>query len=145
MEEVVKTGILSRRWDHLWTKVQHICYNSPLSGKKEELEKFTCFVNNTLSFLKCDSIEEFSLDFSDLSPEVVNAGRMEGMRRFALQVDRWIHCAVTKKVKVLYLNLVDSKGPMYGFPYKVPGHIFSNDSITELLLCVCRLNPFRPI
>ncbi|KAF9626323.1 hypothetical protein IFM89_032172 [Coptis chinensis] len=70
---------------------------------------------------------------------------MEGMRRFALQVDRWIRCAVTKKVKVLYLNLAYSKGPMYGFPYKVPGHIFSNDSITELLMCVCRLNPFRPI
>ncbi|KAF9612574.1 hypothetical protein IFM89_002170 [Coptis chinensis] len=109
------------------------------------MDKFTCFVNHTLSLLKCDSIQEFSLDFSDLSPEVVNAGRMEGMRRFALQVDRWIRWAVTKKVKVLYLNLADSKGPMYGFPYKVPGHIFSNDSITELLLCVCRLNPFRPI
>ncbi|KAL5728690.1 hypothetical protein ACHQM5_001743 [Ranunculus cassubicifolius] len=146
MEDAVKTCLLSRRWDHLWTKVQNLYFNGPLSCKREEQEKFISFVDHTLSLLECHSIEEFSLDFNRSCSEAMN-GDEKKLILFDSYVDRWIRCAIRKKVEALYLNFSNNpkEGPFFGVPYQLPSHIFSNDSFTELMLCFCSLNPVSPI
>ncbi|KAF5207241.1 hypothetical protein FRX31_003173 [Thalictrum thalictroides] len=64
-----------------------------------------------------------------------------------VDVDRWIRCAVRRKVEVLHLNFSynPGDGPPVGVPYKLPCHVFSNDSIEEMMLCFCSINANRPI
>ncbi|PIA64222.1 hypothetical protein AQUCO_00100007v1, partial [Aquilegia coerulea] len=147
MEDAVKTGILSKRWDHLWTKVRSLYFNGPLSRKRTGQEKFISFVNHTLSLVDGDKIEEFSLDFNQSPSEVMKGEEETEMRMFDLDIDRWIRCAARRKVEVLHLNFSynPSDGPPVGVPYKLPAHLFNNDSIEELMFCFCSINPIRPI
>lgn len=147
MEDAVKTSILSRRWDHLWTKIQNLYFYGPVSRKREEQEMFISFVDHTLSLLETQNIQEFSLEFSRPSEEVLNETDVKELKMFVSHVDRWVRCALRKKVEVLYLNFPHnpSEGPLFGVPYRLPSYVFNNDSIAELMLCLCSMNPVTPI
>lgn len=62
MEDVVRTGTLSKRWGYLWTCV------STLVFKRDEfdlnhIDKFVAFVNHTLLLCTCSNIKKFVLEF----------------------------------------------------------------------------------
>ncbi|KAF9619430.1 hypothetical protein IFM89_007005 [Coptis chinensis] len=43
MKDIVKTGVLSRRWEHLWTNIWFLDFCGPSSCEREAREKFVGF------------------------------------------------------------------------------------------------------
>ncbi|KAF9612573.1 hypothetical protein IFM89_002169 [Coptis chinensis] len=142
MKEVVLTGVLSKRWDHLWTKAMHLRYLGPriTTSYKEDKERFFKFVIHTLHLRETNPIEEFSLDFplSEHSPLEITI--------LSIHVFTWIHFAVKRKVKIICLDFSNNDYFLRSqIPFKLPSPLFSCDSVKWLSLAYCIIDRDRQI
>ncbi|PIA27777.1 hypothetical protein AQUCO_07600145v1 [Aquilegia coerulea] len=148
--DVVKTGVLSRRWEHLWTNVQTFWFCGPSRFDEEEIGKFVSSVTQTLFFIESNNIQRFTLKdcvLSARSPKSMNEKEAKRTKELCLHVDKWIRLLVRKNVEGL--NLCFSGGCKYqgsvGCCYKLPCHLLFNDTIKSLYLNTCIIDAVRPI
>ncbi|KAH7838826.1 hypothetical protein Vadar_031640 [Vaccinium darrowii] len=125
MEDVVRTGTLSKRWGYLWTCV------STLVFKRDEfdlnhIDKFVAFVNRTLLLCTCSNIKKFVLEFRHHPDHEC----------FPLDMNLWIRFALQHNVEELYLRFG-------GFTavHRLPQHLFTNSTLRILSASNCVIAP----
>ncbi|KAF5175549.1 F-box protein, partial [Thalictrum thalictroides] len=141
MNDVVRSSVLSRRWEHLWTNVQTLCFYGPTSFDRNALEKFVSFVNRTLFLLVSNNIHSFKLEGCVFNSKYKSEEAAKRTEEFCLLVDKWIQLLVQKKVRCLQLRFSFSGG----YRYKVPCDLLINNTINDLYLGRCSIDAVRPI
>ncbi|KAF8365068.1 hypothetical protein HHK36_032929 [Tetracentron sinense] len=122
MQEAVKTGVLSKRWEHLWASVSDLDFiNSYVKA-----DSYVNFVNRTLVLYEGSKIRKFFVDFACT----------DGL---ASHLDSWIRFAVRRKVEELDLFLFDHVS--LDDPYELPQHLYNNAYLTKLKLCFIHIRP----
>ncbi|KAH7837061.1 hypothetical protein Vadar_009118 [Vaccinium darrowii] len=115
MEDVVGTGVLSRRWQNLWTSTSTLIFKK---GIYDTIPKFVASVNGTLILCRCSNIKRFVLHISCNCDE-----------SFPPDVNRWIRSATNKNVEDLDLYFRPG-----ATDYRLPQHLFTNSSLRILSL-----------
>ncbi|KAF8391419.1 hypothetical protein HHK36_023724 [Tetracentron sinense] len=118
-KDAIKTGLLSKRWEFLWSFVPDLFFDVPE-------DKFVNFVDRTLILYKGSKVRKFDVIFFDYRAS------------FASFVDSLIRFVVTKKVEELDLELYWTED---GDSYELPRDLYSNDSLTRLRLSYCHFRP----
>ncbi|XP_016466862.1 F-box protein At5g03100 isoform X2 [Nicotiana tabacum] len=129
MGEVVRTGVLSKRWHLLWTSSQSLIFS--YSGLHVNgIYKFVIFIDNTLLLCRSSIVKKFSVDFNY-------------SKRFVRHVNRWMISIKNKHVEELDLNL-RSRGNLIEI-YNLPQIMYFNVGLRVLSLCNCNLVPKEEI
>ncbi|KAK2977120.1 hypothetical protein RJ640_017644 [Escallonia rubra] len=130
MLDVLKTDVLSKRWQYLWTSVPSICFSSSwFSSYLDDSRYFVDMVNKTLVLAGWAGTRKFTVEFADYVEE------------FAADVNLWVRFAAKNKIEELTLDLGDDYWSFNGSPYCLPEHLYVNSSLTELSLSQCDLAP----
>ncbi|KAF9597031.1 hypothetical protein IFM89_015186 [Coptis chinensis] len=152
MKDVVKTGVLSRRWGHLWTNVRTLDFRGPTSCEEEAREKFVSFVDYTLLFNESKTIKTFHLllGLTEAFPEDISEEEAKRVKELCLHIDRWVRLAVRKKVEIVYLDFFTVNTRWRGcllslYPYNLPCSLYINNTIKSLLLASCSIDPTRQL
>ncbi|KAI8525395.1 hypothetical protein RHMOL_Rhmol13G0227000 [Rhododendron molle] len=125
MEDVVRTGTLSKRWEYLWT-----CASTLVFKRKEfdlnNIDRFATFVNRTLLLCTCSNIKKFVPQFRH-HPDV---------ECFPPDTDLWIRVATQNNVEELYLRFG-------GFTevHRLPQRLFTNSTLRILSASNCIIVP----
>ncbi|KAH7565255.1 hypothetical protein JRO89_XS09G0174800 [Xanthoceras sorbifolium] len=152
VKKVAQTGILSKRWNYLWTSFPILDFDQtyvrgldmtctlPLEftgWQKERFNKFLVFVDaSLLRFCKLKfSVQKFRLSIGPLD-----------VKGSSFLLDKWIGLVVDNEVKELDIHLISEKTLFY-FPrtielddmYTLPQKLFSAKSMTTLDVCGCKL------
>ncbi|XP_009801340.1 putative F-box protein At1g49610 [Nicotiana tabacum] len=129
MGEVVRTGVLSKRWHLLWTSQQSLIFS--YSGQHVNgIYKFVIFIDNTLLLCRSGMVKKFSVDFIY-------------SKRFVRHVNRWMIFIKNKLVEELDLNL-RSRGNLIEI-YNLPQIMYFDVRLRHLSLCNCNLVPKEEI
>ncbi|XP_059292646.1 F-box protein At5g03100-like [Lycium ferocissimum] len=124
MKEVIRTGILSKRWHLLWTSAHTLIFR--YSGQSNHgVTQFVTFIDDTLLQCQPSKLNKFSVDF------YYNT-------RFVRHVNKWMIFVKNKSVEVLDLYL-RTRG--LDQLYSLPQVMYSNACLRELSLCNCNLVP----
>ncbi|KAK4361047.1 hypothetical protein RND71_019999 [Anisodus tanguticus] len=128
MKEVIRTGILSKRWHFLWTSAHTLIFR--YSGQSQHgITKFVTFIDDTLLLCQPSKLNKFSVDF-------------HYNKRFIRHVNKWMIFVKNKCVEELDLYLrTRGLDELYGFPQLM----YSNTCLKELSLCNCNLVPKEEI
>ncbi|KAI8525375.1 hypothetical protein RHMOL_Rhmol13G0225500 [Rhododendron molle] len=121
MEDVVRPGALSRRWQFLWTSISTLVFKRKVFDTTNDIHKFVAFVNGTLLLCRCSNIKKF----------VLHLGCDYG-ESFPPDVNRWIRFSTQNNVEDLDLNF----GPEEA-DYTLPQHLFANSSLRILSASSC--------
>ncbi|PHT56133.1 hypothetical protein CQW23_04619 [Capsicum baccatum] len=124
MKDVIRTGVLSKRWRLLWTSAHNLSFtHSPESNR--DVTEFIKSVDDTLILSKPSKLNKFSVEFFYIDDQFVD------------HVNRWMTFVTIKSVEVLDLNL------MGGFDegYSLPQLMYSNVCLRKLKLSNCNLVP----
>ena len=122
IKDAVRTSVLSRRWEFLWTSNPNLKFGEPLPGTETLLMKF---VERVLYLRDSSDIKEFAIDFD--------------VKCDASRVESWITAAVRRNVQILSLCLWDMRGH-----FSLPHCVFSCETLRILNLdipCVLRIPP----
>lgn len=151
--------LLVPRFRHCWTLIRSLsfdgcpCNEDPTSDDEDDEpyydERFLNLVDNVLARHESSTIDEFRVrlrfnflysfsEFALADPDVDKASREE---RMASKIRTWVHFAVTKKVKVLDLDLLGCCLSEPEVSYKLPNFVLSSDHLTELKLAGCAIFP----
>ncbi|OIT22463.1 putative f-box protein [Nicotiana attenuata] len=129
MGEVVRTGVLSKRWHLLWTSAQTLIFS--YSGLHVNgIYKFVIFIDNTLLLCRSGMVKKFSVDFIY-------------SKRFVRHLNRWMIFIKNKLVEELDLNL-RSRGNLIEI-YNLPQIMYFDVRLRHLSLCNCNLVPKEEI
>ncbi|KAG8369049.1 hypothetical protein BUALT_Bualt15G0109900 [Buddleja alternifolia] len=112
MKDAVKTGVLSKKWENIWTHVDSIVIALETENEKEEQPKFFSFVDNVLMHCNCPNIKKFQLCFY-----------YDGPGKEILL--KWVQCVFKKNVEFLKLQVYNVFG-------EVPEWFFHNSSLVKL-------------
>ncbi|XP_059659678.1 F-box protein At5g03100-like [Cornus florida] len=141
MKDVVKTGVLSKRWVYLWTSVENILFSfrdlpndsnyfsNRISPYEKGLQKFISFVDKTLILCTSSTVRKFCLDFGY-------------DRRFVPTVNVWVRFAMQKNVEELELTLYN-RCP--GNRYKLPQYVYTNSALAKLSLSKCKIISYKAV
>lgn len=128
-EQAIATGVLSKRWQYLWTYSPNLHFHNP--WRTSHSSEFVRFVDKTLIQCGGAKVDRFVVDFSyDL--------------RFRTTLNLWIRFAVKNNVHELCLLLFSgllSYRHCYCDHFLLPQHLYRNSILTKLSLSVCDLNP----
>ncbi|XP_058198994.1 putative F-box protein At1g49610 isoform X2 [Rhododendron vialii] len=141
IEDAVRTQVLSKRWQLLWTFLPSLLFRSPLrypvfnddDSDDEDFrvassDEFTAFVDKTLMFSN-SKVEKFEVGF-------------EYEPRFASSVDSWTWFAAGKGVEELHLQLWPDVFDLHEDErYELPQILYGNSKFRELLFSCCRVIP----
>ncbi|KAG5516756.1 hypothetical protein RHGRI_037483 [Rhododendron griersonianum] len=123
MEDVVRAGALSRRWQFLWTSTSTLVFKRKAFDTTNDIHKFVAFVNSTLLLCRCSNIKKFVLHLScDYGVSVPP------------DVNRWIRFATQNNVEDLDLNFGPDEAD-----YTLPQHLFTNSSLRILSASSCEI------
>ncbi|GMP74867.1 hypothetical protein CsSME_00032140 [Camellia sinensis var. sinensis] len=125
VKEVVRTKALSKRWEYLCTSLSTLVFEN-FDFEENKIQNFVTFINHTLLLCKCSNIKKLVLDF-----------RYKDC--FASDINLWIRFAAHNNVKHLYLRLGFSRVETDG--YRLPQHLFTNSSLTNLSVLNCVVAP----
>ncbi|GJV47418.1 F-box protein-like protein [Tanacetum coccineum] len=129
-KEAIRTGTLSKRWEHLWTQVHNLIFE--YHGDDDLLSDFFSFVDKTLTQCRHLNLNKFKLITSydtDFEP----------------QINDWIRYAVSCNVQDLWLSLWNTNDDM-GFEFEINSDFFFvNPCFTNLSLTGFKLNPIGSI
>ncbi|MCD9558362.1 hypothetical protein HAX54_015708 [Datura stramonium] len=124
MKEVIRTGVLSKRWRLLWTSAHTLIFR--YSGQSHRgVSNFITFLDDTLLLCQPNKLNKFSVDF-------------HYNKRFVKHVNKWMIFAKNKSVEELDLYL-RTRG--FDELYSLPQLMYSNTCLRELSLCNCNLVP----
>ncbi|KAE9461765.1 hypothetical protein C3L33_06326, partial [Rhododendron williamsianum] len=135
IEDAIKTQLLSKRWQYLWTYLPSLVFRSYRSDFVErDVFEFADFVDRTLTLCKCSKLKKFAVNFrSSYDP------------RTETKVNLWTRFAVGKGTEVLHLNFnasEDPEDPLVAYcPYELPRRLYSSTSFRELHFSLCRVKP----
>ncbi|GFS46404.1 hypothetical protein Acr_00g0102040 [Actinidia rufa] len=125
MHEVIRTTMLSKRWNNLWIYVPSLTFTREERCLSEEI---VSFVTKTLALHQCLKIDKLSVSFwcKDVN--------------YAADMDIWIEFAVKRKVEVLDLSFIcwqryDAES------YRLPEQLFMCSLVRELKLLSCVVEP----
>ncbi|KAF8391417.1 hypothetical protein HHK36_023722 [Tetracentron sinense] len=123
MTNAVRTAMLSKRWQYLWSSVPVLDFSDPNRFPEDEFVKF---VDRTLILYEGSKIRKFRVAI------------FEYRALFASHVDSWIRFVVRKNVEDLD---VDLSRPEDGDLYKLPQHLYSIAYLTKLRFRFCQIRP----
>ncbi|KAM3362462.1 F-box protein like [Capsicum galapagoense] len=125
MKDVIRTGVLSKRW-RLWgTSTHNLCFShSPESNR--DVTEFIKSTDDTLILSKPSKLNEFAVEFLYSN-------------RFVDHVNRWMIFVKIKSVEVVDLNLLRRRGLEEG--YSLPQLMYSNVCLRKMKLSNCNLVP----
>ncbi|XP_057470610.1 F-box protein At5g03100-like [Actinidia eriantha] len=125
MHEVIRTTMLSKRWNNLWIYVPSLTFTREEQCLSEEI---VSFVTKTLALHRCSKIDKLSVSFwcEDVD--------------YAADMDIWIDFAVKRKVEVLDLSFLCWQRPD-AERYRLPEQLFVCSSVRELKLLSCVVEP----
>ncbi|XP_058198074.1 uncharacterized protein LOC131313657 [Rhododendron vialii] len=122
IHDAIKTEILSKRWQFLWTYLPSLRFIQDHATN----EGFVAFVDKTLPLFNCSKLEKFGVDF-DYQP------------RFAPNVNSWVRFAAGKGVEELCFDFYSVAD---GFvSYELPQFLYTNASFRSLGFSLCRVTP----
>ncbi|PHT56122.1 hypothetical protein CQW23_04608 [Capsicum baccatum] len=125
MKDVIRTGVLSKRWRLLWTSAHNLCFiHSPESNR--DVTKFIKSIDDTLILSKPSKLNEFVVEFFYSN-------------QFVDHVNRWMIFVKIKSVEVVDLNLLRRRGLEEG--YSLPQLMYSNVCLRKIKLSNCNLVP----
>ncbi|XP_076949869.1 F-box/LRR-repeat protein 25-like [Bidens hawaiensis] len=129
-KHAIRTGSLSKRWEHVWHSVSNLSFMHPyLVNHRDTCPDFFSFVDKTLIQRPCLKLNKFKLH-----------SRYD--HRFESQVNSWIHYAISCNVENLSLTLLHGESKP-GFP--LDQVILSCSGFTDLTLSGCVYNPTEAI
>ncbi|KAK4479187.1 hypothetical protein RD792_014698 [Penstemon davidsonii] len=117
-EEVVKTCLLSKRWQFIWTGISKVDL-SVHSSDPAKIRRFVDLVGRMV--VMCRGLNKFAVN-------------LNYEKCFASNVDFWVECVVKNKVKDITLIC-------RGDDYELPQMLYSYSSLTNLTLYSCDLAP----
>ncbi|PRQ34513.1 putative F-box domain, FBD domain, leucine-rich repeat domain, L domain-containing protein [Rosa chinensis] len=117
-KEAIRTSILSKRWEYLWTSVPNLDFTQAMLDKRTSLVNV---VERALLLRGPADIKRFSLSFPVLSD--------------ASRVHSWISATVRRNVEVLSICLYGFKEPLKE-PNLLPCSLFTSSTLKELELCL---------
>jgi hypothetical protein len=134
-KDVVKTSLLCKRWEYLWTSIPtldfHQSHNSP-AMKERKRTLFMNFVDRVLCLRGSSDIKRFTL-CCDVLHDVS-------------RVNTWISTALRHNVQELYIELANFKGE-FSLPYVLftcktltSLHLNMSDIILKLPTTICFSN-----
>nr|XP_043621347.1 F-box protein At5g03100-like [Erigeron canadensis] len=126
-KDAIRTGTLSKRWQHLWTLVPNLTF---IHHNQPPLD-FYLSVNTTLTHHQLNKLNKFHL-----SATYDN--------RFEFQVNNWIRYITNHEVQDLFLSLWNMNDDEDEFVLK-DGSFFNNSHFTHLHLGECVYDPTGPI
>ncbi|CAL5399763.1 unnamed protein product [Camellia sinensis] len=136
IEDAIKTHVLSKRWQYLWTSVPSLLFSYPDIGSDiyySRLVEFATFVDRTLVLSNCSKLKKFVVEF-------------EYDSRLFSNVNLWIRFATRNATEELQLDLYNATE---GLPeedrFVLPQLFFTNSFFTELLFSFCILVPKRVV
>jgi hypothetical protein len=112
IKTAVRTSVLSKRWQFLWTSNPYLNFGKHIPGKRTLLMNF---VERVLYLRDSSDIKEFVLDF-DVESD-------------ACRVKSWITAAVRRNVQTLSICLWDSRGQ-----FSLPRCVFTCETLTSFYL-----------
>ncbi|KAF8391421.1 hypothetical protein HHK36_023726 [Tetracentron sinense] len=129
MKDAVKMGILSKRWEYLWTSVPKLDYHTP-EFLDEDVDDFVTFVNRTLVLYEGPKIQKIHVCFNCKEWHVSS-------------VDLWIRLAIRKNVEELDLDFAGKENveTLDGYLYLLPQYMYTKASLTKLRLSFCLVRP----
>lgn len=119
-EEVVRTSVLSRRWEYLWTSIPSLVFREENNHGKM---LFRNFVDRALLLRDCSSMKTLSLTCKVDSEEYVDGDES--------RVNMWITAAIRRNVQDLHLHLKIGHDATV---YILPRCIFRCETLRELHL-----------
>ncbi|KAL3503231.1 hypothetical protein ACH5RR_037680 [Cinchona calisaya] len=123
-KDAVVTGILSKRWEFLWTNVtnlQFVCPNIPAPANREKKMGFSNFVNKVFvqrSDRNSGSIDKFTLVNGNAEIDLNDA-------------QSWVDTAISLGVQKLELELTF----VTGYWFILPPSVFTSKTLVVLELC----------
>ncbi|CAL5396610.1 unnamed protein product [Camellia sinensis] len=136
IEDAIKTHVLSKRWQYLWTSVPSLLFSYPDIGSDiyyNRLVEFATFVDSTLVLSNCSKLKKFVVEF-------------EYDSRLFSNVNLWIRFATRNATEELQLDLYNATE---GLPeedrFVLPQLFFTNSFFTELRFSFCILVPKRVV
>lgn len=148
-KEAVKTSVLSKRWQHLWTRLPNLIFNRDdflllESGRKYNfLELDSLFselrfyvidsINKTLTLFSACKIDKFCIKFQD--------NVLDTMR---CPMDSWLSVALQKHVEDLTLDW-DEFGEIVEVgdctSYILPEYVYQNSHLVRFRANLCEFKP----
>ncbi|KAF7119257.1 hypothetical protein RHSIM_Rhsim13G0172000 [Rhododendron simsii] len=127
LEDAVKTQVLSKRWEYLWTHLTSLVFRLLVSDFSDKyVGDFVTFVDRTLFLNSCSKLKKFSVQFA-YEPQ------------YASNIDLWTRFAAEKKgVEELLLDFFHE---YFEVEYLLPQHLYNNSSFKALKFSVCTVMP----
>ncbi|XP_022023894.1 F-box/LRR-repeat protein 25 [Helianthus annuus] len=123
-KEAIRTGTLSKRWEHLWTSVSNLVFLD--HNENKFVFDFFSFVDKTLTQRPRLKLYTFKLH------------TYYNSRLYGSHIQNWIRYAVTCNVEHLILRLWN-RGYRNEFP--LDQFVFINSCFTHVTLSCCAFNP----
>lgn len=133
IEDAVKTGVLSKRWQFLWTFLPSLDFRSSVSIDDYDSDDedtlvaaktgFATFVDKTLFFSKLSKLKKFGVS-------------LEYEPYLASKVNTWTRFAVGKEVEELHLGFYHGIGA-----YELPQLLYDNSCFIKLQFLYCEVIP----
>ncbi|KAG5512749.1 hypothetical protein RHGRI_038856 [Rhododendron griersonianum] len=142
-KDAVKT-VLIRRFGNLWTAIHNLDFDVCLYQECREFsyefgpeneERLIDLIRHVLILHESSDIHRFRLKFE------FNVWSTSEQLKLATEIDTWIHFALRKKVKVLELDFKACGNFGHKGYHKFPNVVLTGDTLTELNLVYCRVEP----
>ncbi|GKB64931.1 ribonuclease H-like domain-containing protein, partial [Tanacetum coccineum] len=132
--EVIKTSTISKRWQHLWTKLPNLIFTDGCYGERQP--DYFSFIDKTLTQCPTNvNLNKFKLHiYYDSKAET----------RPTSQINSWIRYAITRNVQEFNFYFWDFGYVIRGVPkeFTFDDELFFNNScFTRMKLFCCVFNP----
>ena len=117
-EDAIKTSVLSKSWNRLWTFASDLSFYNRRGSKR--VRDFVAFVHETLNLQSCVKLDKFLIDF-------------EYSSRYSYNVNKWVRFTTTHKVENLYLEFYGTEKANTSRPSYLLARLLCTNSTLKLL------------